>query len=319
MVGVSCTISGTWKHALIDAKMTAAAPFAHHAALDLGRLGDPQTWRNFAPHFHVADPAFLAGAKMFALGAEHSAKAGAQITAEGYFQIYGLNWGLDIPRMVDLVRGLSRAGVSPAFAFLYDEFWMPFRKLGPILQSFLGPNAIIPDFWVWNVEPTPAQSGWAPHRDRGAVSLMSDGSAKSLTVWLPLTPATPHSSCMYVVPVGADPTYGTADEDRHAFAYQSIRALPATPGDCIFWNQAMLHWGSTASNLATESRVSIALQFQRQDQAPMREPLIDPAGVIPFEARLRFIASQVLGYRNLYPVPPAIEKFAMGLVGHLVR
>jgi hypothetical protein len=87
----------------------------------------------------------------------------------------------------------------------------------------------------------------------------------------------------------------------------------------LIWNQSLLHWGSQASPLAPESRISLAVQFQRRDQPPMREPLFDPAAVVPFETRLRLIVAQVLGYRHLYPVLPAVEKFALGLVGHLVQ
>lgn len=288
-------------------------------AIDLTRLGEIETWRAFAPHLHIADPGYLPGAKLFALAESQGAAARAQIIGEGYFQICNLNWGLDLPRMVETVRALSRAGASPAFAFIYDEFWVPFRRIDPIIRSLLGPYATVPDFWAWDVDARRGESGWAPHRDRGAVSLFPDGAPKSLTVWLPLTPATPLSSCMYVVPRGADRTYGTAREAEHDFAPQGIRALPALPGDVLIWNQALLHWGSAASALAPESRISLAMQFQRLDQPPMRAPLLDPAGVVPFEARLKLIMAQVMGYRNLYAVPPPIEKFALGLIGHLVQ
>ncbi len=287
--------------------------------LDLARLGEIETWQAFAPHLHIADPAFLPAARPFGLAENQSVTARDQIIQEGYFQICNLNWGVDIPRMVETVRALSRAGAPPAFAFIYDEFWLPFRRLGPVIRSLLGPYAVVPDFWAWDVDAARGESGWAPHRDRGAVSLFPDGSPKSLTAWIPLTPATPLSSCMYVVPRGADPTYATAEEGDHRFAPQGIRALPALPGDVLIWNQAVVHWGSQASRLASESRISIAAQFQRLDQPAMREPLIDPALVIPFELRLRLIMAQVMGYRNLYTVPPPIEKFALGLIGHLVQ
>ena len=297
------------------------APFQATSAhtIDLSRLGEIETWRAFAPHFHIADPALLPGARLFALADSQSAAARSQITQEGYFQIFNLNWGLDVVRMAETVRSLTRAGLSPAFAFIYDEFWIPFRRIDPIIKSLLGPYAVIPDFWAWNVDPAAAESGWAPHRDRGAVTLFPDGSPKSLTIWVPLTPATPLSSCMYVVPRAADTTYGTEREGEHIFSHQGIRALPALPGDVLIWNQSLLHWGSQASPLAPESRISIAMQFQRRDQPPMREPLLDPAGVTSFEARLRLIVAQVMGYRNLYAVPPAVEKFALGLIGHLVQ
>jgi hypothetical protein len=178
--------------------MSASASFSR--TIDVTRLGELETWKTFAPDLHIADPGLLPNARLFALADSQGASARHQIAQEGYFQILNLNWSLPIAHMVQTIRGLSRAGVSPAFAFLYDEFWVPFRRIDPIIKSLLGPYAVVPDFWAWDVDPARTDSGWAPHRDRGAVSLFPDGSPKSLTVWLPLTPATPLSSCMYVVP-----------------------------------------------------------------------------------------------------------------------
>jgi hypothetical protein len=278
-------------------------------------------WQAFAPKLHIADAALVAGCGRLGFPPEQDAKVRAQLKSDGYFHAYGLDWGLDIAAMVATVRALSAAGVSPAFAFLYDEFWLPFRKLGPIIESQLGgPYLIQPDFWVWDVASERGDAGWAPHRDRGAVSLFPDGSPKSLTVWIPLSHATPLSSCMYIVPAKSDRGYGKPEADNaFDFDHQAIRALPAGPGDFIMWNQAVLHWGSKSSTMARESRVSVAVEFQRADVPPMREPLLNPVALLPFEMRLNLISAQVLGYRDRYRVHPAVEKFAMGLIGHMVQ
>jgi ectoine hydroxylase-related dioxygenase (phytanoyl-CoA dioxygenase family) len=142
------------------------------------------------------------------------------------------------------------------------------------------------------------------------VALFDDGSPKSLTTWIPLTAATPLNSCMYIVPASQDPTYGTAEESEHKFDLPSIRALPAVPGDFFIWNQAILHWGSKTSPLAPETRVSIAFEFQRADVPPFNAPLLEPLGVLTFEARLRLIAKQILQYQHMYALDPEVEKFA---------
>jgi uncharacterized protein YecA (UPF0149 family) len=94
------------------------------------------------------------------------------------------------------------------------------------------------------------------------------------------------------------------------FDYQSIRALPAAPGDFVMWNQALFHWGSRSSPEAEESRVSISFQLQRADVPAFDSPLIDPLAVPPFEARLRLIARQLYRYRHMYELDPELARMA---------
>jgi uncharacterized protein YecA (UPF0149 family) len=112
------------------------------------------------------------------------------------------------------------------------------------------------------------------------------------------------------VPAPLDPTYATADETEMKFDYQSIRALPAAPGDFVIWNQALFHWGSRSSLEAEESRVSVAFQLQRADVPAFDSPLIDPLAVPPFEARLRLIARQLYRYRHMYELDPELARMA---------
>jgi hypothetical protein len=82
------------------------------------------------------------------------------------------------------------------------------------------------------------------------------------------------------------------------------RALPAKPGDFLVWNQAVLHWGSLSSEFAEAPRISMALEFQRGDIAPFREPLLDHETLPTFSERVRLIAMQILQYTHMYGVPP---------------
>ena len=140
--------------------------------------------------------------------------------------------------------------------------------------------------------------------------MFDDGSPKSLTTWISLSDATPLNGCLYVVPAQHDPTYATADETEMKFDYQSIRALPAIPGDFVIWNQALFHWGSRSSPWAAESRVSMAFQLQRADVPPFDNPLIEPLAVPPFEARIRLIARQLYRYRHMYELDPELSRMA---------
>ena len=282
-------------------------------APDLSRLMDRDMWAAFAPKLHIEDPDILPRAGLVAVNDDQSRGVQGQLRKEGYFQATNVNWGLDLGLMVDTVRTLSAASLPPVFAFLFDEFWVPVRKLAPIYQSLLGNYAMLPDFWLWDVDPKRAESGWAPHRDKGLISLFPDGSPKSITTWIPLTAATPLNGCMYIVPAQHDRTYGTPQENTHTFDMQSIRALPGNPGDFFIWNQAVLHWGSKTAPHAPESRISMAVEFQRGDVASFHDPLINPHVTMPFAVRLKLIGMQILQYRHMYRILPEVEKIALEL------
>ena len=293
---------------------TPAAP-ATVVASGTRDLGDPRFWQDFAPGLHVGDPAMVQGLSAIAPSDADMAAIREMVRTEGYFHASSVGWGMDIALMANTVRALDRAGLSPVFAFLYDEFWIPFYRLSPIYRGLLGEYMALPDFWVWNVDPARGDAGWRPHRDKDRHSLLPDGMPKSITTWMPLSRATPLNGCMYLVPANLDPTYNTPQEKEWRFEHASIRALPAEAGDVFMWNQAVVHWGSRTSPRGGESRVSMAFEFQRADVAPMNQPLLPPLAFHEFGARLRLIAKQVLQYRHMYKVDPAIERLALQVVG----
>jgi len=282
---------------------------------DPAMLIDPAFWRSLAPQFHIADPAFYQNVTALDATPDRQRAVRELLRTEGYVQ-GSADWGVRPDAMAALVRKFSAANISPVFAFLFDEFWLPFAKLHLVYADILGASYhLLPDFWVWDVNPQRGDAGWKPHRDRGRSALLPDGLPISLTTWIPLSTATPLNSCMYIVPASRDPTYGTADENEWRFEYPAIRALPGRPGDYFMWNQAVLHWGSMTSPRGLESRVSMAFEFQRTDAAPFNLPLIPPLTILPFEDRLQLIAKQVLQYRHMYEVDPAIEQMALELIG----
>jgi hypothetical protein len=79
----------------------------------------------------------------------------------------------------------------------------------------------------------------------------------------------------------------------------------------------VLHWGSRSSHRATQSRISMAFEFQAHDSRPFNTPILPPDKPVPFDLRLRLIAKQVLQYRHMYQVDPQIERVAAELVGQL--
>jgi hypothetical protein len=283
------------------------------ATLSLETITKRETWAALAPRLHIEDEDLLRAARPIVLDPARIIAIREQLLLDGYFQQSDVPFCVDLALLAQTVRKFSADGLSPVFAFLYDEFWLPFCQLDSLFREILGGYAMLPDFWVWNVDPQKGDSGWTPHRDKGGATLRPDGTPNSITVWIPLTDATPLTSCMYVVPARHDPTYGTNREGEWRFELPSIRALPARPGDVLAWNQAVLHWGSKSSPLATESRVSMAVEFQRADVPPMNPPLLKPAQLMPFEQRLKLIAKQVLQYRHMYKVAPDLEQMMMKL------
>jgi hypothetical protein len=272
-----------------------------------------ETWLARAPGLHVGGDAVRKALRAFRPTNSQAVDLDGRMRHDGYFQL-AHDFGLDMAMMADTVRRFSAEGIPPVFCFLFDEFWAPFHAMDAAYGGILGPYGMLPDFWVWNVDPAKGESGWTPHRDRGASSLRPDRRPLTLTSWIPLSEANPLNSCMYLVPAYADPTYGTPQENEWRFQLPAIRALPAKPGDVLVWNQAVLHWGSRTSQLATQSRVSMAFEFQASDSKPFNTPILPRGEWVPFDVRLKLIAKQVLQYRHMYKVDPKIEAVAAELV-----
>lgn len=238
----------------------------------------------------------------------------AQIRHEGYVNEPGVLPAEWIERLRTGVGRLHERGIPPVFAFIYDEAWLTFRSLAPFLGRVLGDDyRVLPAFWAWYVAPSESSAGWAPHCDRSNSELRADNSPDSLTVWLPLTEATPLNGCMYVYPFHLDnrPSGGAVLE---GVQLQHIRALPATPGSLLAWHQRLLHWGGRASQLATTPRCSLALEFQRGDLAPFESPLIEPGAIPSFSARLGLIGKLMCKYESFQRIDsPELRALAVAL------
>ena len=273
-----------------------------------------EAWLERAPDLHIGATAVRKAVHAFRPSNSQAVDLDERLRDDGYFQL-AHDFGLDLAMMADTVRRFSADGIPPVFCFLFDEFWAPFHALDAMYGGLLGPYGLLPDFWIWNVDPAKRESGWTPHRDRGRIALRPDGRPLTLTTWIPLSEATPLNSCMYLVPAHADPTYGTPQENEWRFELPAIRALPAKPGEVLVWNQAVLHWGSRTSQRATETRISMAFEFQASDSKPFNTPILPRGEWVPFEMRLKLIAKQVLQYRHMYKVDAQIEQVAAELVG----
>jgi ectoine hydroxylase-related dioxygenase (phytanoyl-CoA dioxygenase family) len=191
-------------------------------------------------------------------------------------------------------------------------------RVSPFLSTVLGEGyRALPDFWVWHVNPNENAAGWGPHRDRVHPTVDPDNSPHTLTVWLAFTDATPLNGCIYVLPAHLDERFYQRRWDGEGNNVvqnaQDIRALPATAGSVLAWNQGILHWGSRGSRLGVTPRVSAAFEFQRGDRQPFNRPLLDPGRLPPFTERLGLIGKQALQYRHMYPLTNDIAAIATSL------
>lgn len=240
------------------------------------------------------------------------------LLVEGYAQIPDMLPRDLVSRLRDCIALLHDSGVPLPFAYVYDELWLAFRGVSEFISAALGADyCALPDFWAWYVPPTDQGAGWGPHRDRVQPTLEDDNSPHSLTVWLPFTDAIPLNGCMYVLPAHHDDRFRVrawdGPDNNRVLDPQAIRALPATAGSFLAWNQAVLHWGGRASRLATQPRISAAFEFQRGDRPAFNTPLLDPSRLPSFTERLGLIGKQVLQYRHMYPLAPDLEAIALDL------
>lgn len=199
---------------------------------------------------------------------------------------------------------LAARSIPIPFLFVYDEAWASFQLLHPVISRLLGgAYCALPCFWAWHVAP--GQSGWPPHRDRGKSSLAADGRPLSITLWIPLTDATEANGCIHVVPTRLDPDHAVPVEEAPGLG----RPLPASPGDWLAWNHAVVHYGGRARE-GERPRVSLSMEFQSEAVAPFNEPLLWPLENPLFQHRILLIAMQLLQYEHVAPLNPEWRAFA---------
>ncbi|MEY2879325.1 MAG: hypothetical protein RLZZ15_1705 [Verrucomicrobiota bacterium] len=244
----------------------------------------------------------------------------ARLGKEGYVQEPDVLPREFTDRLRDAIERLHARGIPAGYAFVYDEFWLVFRGFAPFLARALDPGyRVLPAFWAWRIAPSDAAAGWSAHRDRPQ-SLDADGTPQSLSIWLPLGDATPLNGCMYVLPAHRDIHFKLRQWAKpppisfNAESVQDLRALPATPGSLLAWNQALLHWGARASDRGGAPRISISVEFQRSDRPAFEPGLIDPTRPPDFEARLGLIGRLFLAYAKFHKMnSPALLGLATEL------
>ena len=155
-----------------------------------------------------------------------------------------------------------------------------------------------------------------PHRDKNSNTLLVDGRPSVVNIWIPLSDATTLNGCMYIIPANKDANYTNFQDHTPATDLQSIRALPAVPGDAFLWNHRVYHWGSHSSKHADGPRVSMAMEFQRLDGPAYRDFLLAMNVIPSFEQRVALIGKQILQYRHMYSYSDELVNIAEQMVGY---
>ena len=269
-------------------------------------------WSTLCPSLHVqsADEPFFQESLVWTQ--LELAEAQRALKEEGYLCFHER---LDKSLMEKMAQALSTIQETlewPVFVFMYDEFWLIFRYLEELLTALLGEGfKILPDFWAWHIAPNTRETGWRPHRDRMEQTLQKDGTPDVLTLWIPLTDATPQNGCIYAVPAHLDPFYHSPGRETRVDNWHHIRALPAKAGSILAWTPQLLHWGSRSTPKATHPRISFAFELQRKDTAPHAFPLLDYVEPPDFAMRLALIGEQLHQYRHMYELPEALRKWSI--------
>lgn len=275
------------------------------------QANDPDFWLGLNPEFTITRDGCLD--KIAPLPIDVTEEMMHYLRLDGYIQLDNLIPAQVIACLRKAIDTLRSKGINPSFVFVYDEFWTISRQLNRLLAPVLGETyQQLPDFWAWYLDPQREDAGWRPHRDRiHGDTVYPDGMPKSVTVWLALTDATPLNGCIYMLPAHLDADYfnfKTRDTNVNA---HGIRALPASAGSLLMWNQRVVHWGGTSSTRTNEPRISLAIEFQRADVPPFNSPLIKaPEALLPFDIRLMLIAKQFTQYHHMYKLSSELAELS---------
>lgn len=268
---------------------------------NLNRLATVEYWAALNPGMRISDYPFEHPTETQVhapLGkVEHCVQ---QMREEGHFRLENVLPKERVARMAKAVDNIVAAGYPAAFAYVYDDFWLVFRDLSPVLTPLYGEYyQVCLNLWAWHIPASDAYHGFKPHRDLiGKNTLRSDGSPIFGTVWIPLTDVSTQHACMYVLPTNQDPNVPgkLASFMVPQESVQAIRALPAQAGSVLGWNSYALHWGSKSSKWAHGPRISIATYIKRAEEKSFNSVSLQSNLYLNLERRLAVIGENMMHY-----------------------
>ena len=275
-------------------------------------ISKKEFWQNFFPKFNIEKDTVFNGSPV-SLTDKEQKEIPELMIREGYYRLAQKDLGISFAHCTELIKKLHDEGLDPVFAYMYDELWLLQAKVQSLYKLVLGEDCVMhPTFWAWLVSTDKETAGWGPHRDRDRSCLRADGSTRLITMWIPITEATPMNGCVYMVPAYKDRHYNTEKEDIINFDFQDIRALLASPGDVYIWNHEVYHWGARAAyRPGGEPRISLSYEYAATDTAHIKSPILDPPRVPSYEERVKLVAMQILQYAHMTNFPKNVMDFAL--------
>ena len=271
------------------------------------QLLDLAYWQGLNPHLHVTEtPDFSTPLDL----SDRLDQISETLHHDGYLHQSPVFDAKTIEALRLGIENLTNDGWPAAFIYVYDETWDLFQQLDGFLSHFLGDDfGLLPHFWAWHIAPDQkgATSGWPPHVDYPGECAFFDDFLVSLSLWIPLTDATPENGCMNILPLSRQKEYDPPITDPSEILLQDVRCLPAKAGSVLGWRQDLWHWSGRSSKYAAEPRISLSLEFQNRAFDPLCPPLFDLTAPPKPSERLRLICGQFGKYDHMERVSPTLE------------
>ena len=258
-------------------------------------------WRRLAPDLTISDGQ---PGKSVIRQADQIAKDRMTLINDGYLHLDGQDFNVDPAGIAEAMQRIVVAGLPSSFIGVYDQTWAIIARLEATLDGlFAGKAAMVPNFHADHIGRD--SQGRAATRQRPTLGLHRDKSPKNVTVWVPLTDATPENGCVYTVPAGQDKNYGAAETTRADASLPSIRALPAKAGDILIWTGEAYTWqGRPNPRAKAPALMSLSWEFQSADTPPLEGLTLDSYPYVPFETRLGLLARQMPGHTSGFSSNP---------------
>ena len=133
-------------------------------------------WLQLAPSLHICDEKFVTAyatndISKEGLTTEQQTTYRQLMLKEGYIHFPPQEFSLSFHAMRQVIDVLHARALPLILVFLYDEFWLLFYRMHPLLAALFpqGEYYRLPAFWAWRIDPLKEEKGWSLHRDKDGV------------------------------------------------------------------------------------------------------------------------------------------------------